>query len=70
MENKIGIILNCRDVHALVSQGLDRKLGRSERIRMQMHLLICKHCTNFNQQMQLMRAAMRKLPLGDDAERG
>ncbi len=67
-ENKTGLLLKCRDVHALVSQGLDRDLSMTERAKMRMHLVMCKSCTNFNAQMQLLRQAMHKLPMGNDEE--
>lgn len=66
MEKKTGVLLKCRDVHGLVSQGLDRDLSLAERTKMRMHFMICASCTNFNAQMQLLRNAMHKLPLGDD----
>ena len=65
MTKKNAVLLSCKDVQALVSQGLDRELALAERTKMRMHFMICTSCTNFNAQMQLLRAAMRKLPLGD-----
>jgi hypothetical protein len=34
---------------------------------MRLHLLVCDACTNFNGQMALLRKAMRKLAVQDDA---
>ena len=59
-------MLNCKQVHALVSQGLDRDLSLSERARMKLHLMICKACTNFNGQMHFIRNAMQRHPIVDD----
>ncbi len=67
-EKKTGLMLNCREVHELVSQGLDRDLSLPERAKMRMHFVMCDSCTNFNQQMQLLRQAMRNLPLHSDEE--
>lgn len=59
----------CREVHRLVSEGLDRELTLTERARMQMHLLICRACQNFSGQMDLLRRAMRRYELPvDDAK--
>ncbi len=69
MEKKTGVLLKCRDVHALVSQGLDRDLSFSERTKMRMHFMMCTSCNNFNAQMQLLRGAMQKFPFGDDEVR-
>ena len=53
-------IPSCREVHQLVSEGMDRELSLVERTRMRLHLLVCTACTNFNGQMALMRQAMRR----------
>jgi hypothetical protein len=42
-------------------------LSLIERLRMRLHLLVCDACTNFNGQMALLRKAMRKLAVPDDA---
>jgi predicted anti-sigma-YlaC factor YlaD len=55
----------CREVHRLVSEGLDRDLSLIERARMQMHLLVCRACQNFNSQMSLLRRAMRNFQIPD-----
>lgn len=57
----------CKEVHRLVSEGLDRDLSPLERIRMRCHLLICAACQTFDGQMSLLRQAMRKLPTVDTA---
>jgi hypothetical protein len=55
------ILLKCRDVSRLVSQGLDRRLGLGARARLRLHLAICEGCTNFKRQMDFLRLALRKL---------
>lgn len=60
-----GLLLNCKEVHALVSQGLDRKLNTTEQARMRLHFLVCSTCSNFNGQMQTLRQAMRKFPFDE-----
>ena len=35
-----------------------------ERTRMQLHLIVCESCTNFNAQMALLRRAVRKAGAG------
>jgi hypothetical protein len=52
----------CREVHRLVSEGMDRDLSLVERTRMRLHLLVCTACTRFNGQMDLLRRAMRQSP--------
>lgn len=55
------MMLSCKDVTHLVSQGLDRRLSPGERLRMRLHFLICRGCTRFQQQMQFLRVAVRRL---------
>jgi hypothetical protein len=55
------MMLSCKDVSHLVSQGLDRRLGWWERARVRLHLAICDGCTNFKRQMDLLRRAVREL---------
>jgi predicted anti-sigma-YlaC factor YlaD len=58
----------CKEIHQLVSEGLDRELSVIERTRMRLHLLICDACTNFSGQMQLMRKAMHKMAQLDEPD--
>jgi predicted anti-sigma-YlaC factor YlaD len=51
------MMLSCRQVTRLVSQGLDRELGFTERVRLRVHLAICDGCTNFSKQMAFLRQA-------------
>jgi predicted anti-sigma-YlaC factor YlaD len=55
------MMLSCKQVARLVSQGLDRELGFTERVRLRLHLAICDGCTNFRKQVTFVRAAMAKL---------
>jgi hypothetical protein len=49
---------SCRDVTALVLAGFDRDLQWHERLTVQLHMVICKACPNFERQVQLMRSAL------------
>jgi hypothetical protein len=53
--------LTCKEVSRLVSEGFDRRLGWSERVRVRIHLAICDGCTNFNKQMLFLRKALSRL---------
>ena len=57
-----GIKPTCREVHRLVSEGMDRDLSLVERTRMRLHLVVCGACTRFDAQMALLRRAMRTAP--------
>ena len=55
------IFPSCKEVSHLVSQGLDRRLGFGERLRLRAHLAICNGCRNFRRQLEFLRTAVRKL---------
>jgi hypothetical protein len=55
------MMLSCKEVSRLVSQGLDRRLGLVERLRLHVHLAICDGCTNFRKQMTFLRKAVKQL---------
>jgi hypothetical protein len=55
------MMLSCKEVTRLVSQGLDRRLGFAERVRLHLHLAICDGCTNFRKQLGFLREAATQL---------
>ena len=57
------MMLTCREVSRLVSQGLDRRLSFAQRVRLRVHLAVCDGCTNFSRQMQLLRKAVQRLTM-------
>jgi len=59
------IFPSCKEVSHLVSQGLDRRLGFGERVRLRVHLAICDGCANFKRQMDFLRKAMQRLADAD-----
>ena len=70
--------INCREATGLSLQAQDRRLGTGERLRLRMHLMVCRACPRFVAQLQQMRGAMDpwrayrdERPPGDDpADRG
>jgi predicted anti-sigma-YlaC factor YlaD len=56
----------CREVHRLTSEGLDRELSLIERTRVRVHLMACRACRNFTDQMMLIRQSMKQfVPMAD-----
>ena len=53
------MMLSCKEVTHLVSQGLDRKLGFAERVRIRLHLAICDGCSAFSKQVAFLRKGER-----------
>ena len=55
------MILSCKEVTRLVSQGMDRRLPFGRRVSLRVHFAICEGCTNFSRQMQFLRDSLSKL---------
>ncbi len=54
-------MLSCRQATELMSQEQDRPLSLPERLALQLHVWICAGCTNYRHQMQVLRAACRRI---------
>ncbi|AJG17639.1 zf-HC2 domain-containing protein [Cupriavidus basilensis] len=63
------LLPNCREIHHLTMESMDRPLSWFERVRMRGHMAICDACTNFSGQMRLMRSAMSRLGQEDEPPR-
>ena len=48
---------NCREITELVSKGLDKQLGLGERLAIGLHVMMCSHCRNFQNQSHFIRKA-------------
>lgn len=59
-------MMNCKQATRLMSEELDRTLGRRERIALHLHVLICNGCANFRRQMAFLRRACRLRAGGED----
>ena len=58
---KIPLSVTCREAHRLLSDRLDRPLGRFERWRLGLHLRFCEMCSRVERQMDFLRSAMRRI---------
>lgn len=56
----------CKDVARMISDGMDRPLTLGERLRLRVHLAICKGCSNFERQMKALRDMARRF--GEQSE--
>ncbi len=54
-------MLSCKDATHLLSEGQDRKFLLPEKLRLEMHLAMCKGCRNYRKQMSFLREACRRL---------
>lgn len=53
---------SCREVSDLLSERLDRKLRPMERLRLRIHLAMCKACARVEGQLLFLRKAASELP--------
>lgn len=60
-------MLSCKETSQLLSQSLDRQLTLRERFALQFHLMLCKYCKRFSQQLQIIRVSVKALI--DDVEK-
>lgn len=51
---------SCREITALVSKGLDKKLNLRERFAVWLHISMCSSCRNFQKQTQLIRGMAQR----------
>lgn len=54
-------MMDCHDATFLMSQGRERKLTFSERMKLRLHVGMCRGCANFERQLPLLGAAARQL---------
>ncbi|GEO01180.1 hypothetical protein NSE01_30120 [Novosphingobium sediminis] len=52
-------MLNCHDATFLMSQGRERKLTFSERMKIRFHASMCSGCTNFERQLEQISGAAK-----------
>lgn len=51
---------SCRDISALISQGLDKKLRFIERFAIGLYVMMCSGWRNFKNQSQFIRRAAHR----------
>lgn len=53
-------MLNCHQVTHLCSEEMERDLTLGEQMRVGMHTMMCRGCTNYRRQMKILRLAARR----------
>ncbi len=61
---KIILTLHCRQSSQLLSDSLDRRLSRVERLAMSLHLMVCHNCRRSRKRLKFLAEALRRLALG------
>ncbi len=54
-------MLNCKQASQLISRSLDEKLPMRKRFSLNLHLLLCKYCSRFSQQLQTLHVAIHNI---------
>ncbi len=54
-------MITCKAATRLMSEAQDRPLAWHERAHLRFHLLFCKGCRNFQQQLDVIRTACRNI---------
>jgi len=57
----IPLKITCKEAHRLLSDRMDRPLGRGERWRLGLHLRFCDMCSRVERQMGFLRRAVRRI---------
>ncbi len=64
-------MFSCKEVSRKVSESMDRKLPWHQRLLMNLHLMMCKYCRRFKNQLVVMHCALNSEDLPpDDAHSG
>jgi hypothetical protein len=53
-------MLKCKHASQLISQSLDRRLTMRERWSLKLHLLICRFCRRFSDQLMQLKLEVRQ----------
>jgi predicted anti-sigma-YlaC factor YlaD len=61
-------MLTCKDASHLMSESQERPLNLRERWGLRLHLWMCVSCRRFDQQLALLRQAIRSLRRRAEAE--
>lgn len=61
-------MLSCKDITHLANQKLDREMPYFKRMQFNLHLMICKNCRQFMDQMQLTLESIQRIePIKPDS---
>ncbi|MCB1986248.1 MAG: hypothetical protein H6936_10090 [Burkholderiales bacterium] len=61
-------MLNCKKASQLASRAMDEKLPFWKNLTFKFHLLLCRNCKNFTDQLEFLREASRRLTVSKEFE--
>ena len=53
-------MLTCKEITRLLSESQDRKLSVAEKLKLEMHLAMCRGCKAYKGQLAFLREACRR----------
>jgi predicted anti-sigma-YlaC factor YlaD len=53
--------ISCKQAAQLLSEGLDRNLPLSDRLRLYTHLAVCRGCRSIGERFAFLRRAMQEI---------
>lgn len=62
-------MLTCREAARLISDSMDRKLPLRQRVSLRIHLLMCKLCPRFREQILFLKETLNQFRLEPEEER-
>ncbi len=66
IDNKI--MITCKESTFLISKKQQDKLSRAEKMKLQLHLMMCKHCRKFAEQISFIQKGIKRLRLKIEAQ--
>lgn len=54
-------MMNCKHASQLISQSLDSDLPWQQRFALRLHLILCKYCLRFSQQLHDLRVVIQSM---------
>ena len=61
-------MLTCKEITRLLSEAQDRRLSVTEKLKLEMHLAMCRGCKAYKGQLAFLRAACRRYARGSRGE--
>ena len=55
------MMISCRQAAELASERLDRRISLGERLRLRLHLALCRSCSRYQRQLRFLRRAVHGL---------
>lgn len=68
MRLMVRVMPSCKDISALISQGMDEKLPLMKRLSIRLHVSMCSLCRRYEKQLRMLRAGTAHYANPDENE--